>query len=235
MADGVVDQPVAACSSPASTASACCRSPRPPPRACGAAHAVGLRRGGGRAARPDRRPRGLAGADGVAPRRDPRAGAPGGRARPAALAQRVQRARARPARRRARATRGRARPGDRRRRPAPARAGRRHARRPRVAAIRRCARSRGGFGVVLGFAHDWADREATLRSWGSSSPATSCPRSTATSADARSADYVTSNKDELMAGAVGAIMEAIGKHKGATEAAAETARLIVLGPPSPVR
>ena len=34
-----------------------------------------------------------------------------------------------------------------------------------VAAIRTLQETTGGFGVVLGFAHDWADREATLRSW----------------------------------------------------------------------
>ena len=34
-----------------------------------------------------------------------------------------------------------------------------------VAAIRNLQEMTGGFGVVLGFAHDWANREATLRSW----------------------------------------------------------------------
>ena len=34
-----------------------------------------------------------------------------------------------------------------------------------VAAIRGLQASSGGFGVVLGFAHDWANRENTLRSW----------------------------------------------------------------------
>ncbi len=34
-----------------------------------------------------------------------------------------------------------------------------------VAAIRKLQASAGGFGVVLGFAHDWANRENTLRSW----------------------------------------------------------------------
>ncbi|MBX3482438.1 LLM class flavin-dependent oxidoreductase [Phenylobacterium sp.] len=34
-----------------------------------------------------------------------------------------------------------------------------------VAAIRKLAASAGGFGTVLGFAHDWANREATSRSW----------------------------------------------------------------------
>ncbi|MCA3742108.1 LLM class flavin-dependent oxidoreductase [Phenylobacterium sp.] len=34
-----------------------------------------------------------------------------------------------------------------------------------VAAIRKLQASAGGFGVVLGFVHDWANRENTLRSW----------------------------------------------------------------------
>ena len=34
-----------------------------------------------------------------------------------------------------------------------------------VKAIRNLQDVTGGFGVVLGFAHDWANREATLRSW----------------------------------------------------------------------
>ena len=34
-----------------------------------------------------------------------------------------------------------------------------------VAMIRRLQDVTGGFGTVLGFCHDWADREATLRSW----------------------------------------------------------------------
>lgn len=34
-----------------------------------------------------------------------------------------------------------------------------------VAAIRHIQEITGGFGTVIGFAHDWANREATLRSW----------------------------------------------------------------------
>jgi len=34
-----------------------------------------------------------------------------------------------------------------------------------IAAIRKMLASSGGFGTVLGFAHDWANRENTLRSW----------------------------------------------------------------------
>ncbi|MFT4988018.1 MAG: limonene 1,2-monooxygenase, partial [Acidimicrobiales bacterium] len=34
-----------------------------------------------------------------------------------------------------------------------------------VVAIRQVAEVAGGFGKVIGFAHDWANREDTLRSW----------------------------------------------------------------------
>jgi limonene 1,2-monooxygenase len=34
-----------------------------------------------------------------------------------------------------------------------------------VASIRQMVELTGGFGTVIGFAHDWANREATLRSW----------------------------------------------------------------------
>jgi limonene 1,2-monooxygenase len=34
-----------------------------------------------------------------------------------------------------------------------------------VASIRKLVELTGGFGTVIGFAHDWANREATLRSW----------------------------------------------------------------------
>jgi limonene 1,2-monooxygenase len=34
-----------------------------------------------------------------------------------------------------------------------------------VAAIRKLSASAGGFGTVLGFAHDWANRENTAKSW----------------------------------------------------------------------
>lgn len=34
-----------------------------------------------------------------------------------------------------------------------------------IAAIRKLAASSGGFGTVLGFAHDWANRENTMKSW----------------------------------------------------------------------
>ena len=63
----------AGCSSPASTASACCRSPRTRPRASRPCRRSGASpRRAPRPARPDGRPRRLAGADGVAPRRETR-------------------------------------------------------------------------------------------------------------------------------------------------------------------
>ena len=66
--------------------------------AAGAADAVVVRRGSGREARQDRRPQELARADELAPRGVEEGRREGSEARPAALAQRVQRARARPPR-----------------------------------------------------------------------------------------------------------------------------------------
>ncbi len=105
-----------------------------------------------------------------------------------------------------------------------------------IAAIRSLHETVGGFGCVLGFAHDWANREATLRSWDLFARYV-IPEINGYLRPLRdSADYVGTNKGELMAGAVGAIMEAIGKHDGARKAAEDTARLMAnAGPPSPVR
>jgi limonene 1,2-monooxygenase len=87
-----------------------------------------------------------------------------------------------------------------------------------VAAIRNLQQLTGGFGVVLGFAHDWADREATFRSWelfaryvvpaldGSFRPLQA------------SADHITAHQAELMAGASRAVMSKILAHDGAAQA-----------------
>ena len=49
-----------------------------------------------------------------------------------------------------------------------------------VVAIRHLHELTGGFGVVLGFAHDWAEPRGDAAFVGARSPATWCPRSTAT-------------------------------------------------------
>ncbi len=91
-----------------------------------------------------------------------------------------------------------------------------------VAAIRHLQELTGGFGVVLGFAHDWANHEATMRSWelvaryvipeldGSLRPLRA------------SADYVHENQRELIAGASAAVMQKIMANETAAKAMAVT-------------
>jgi limonene 1,2-monooxygenase len=91
-----------------------------------------------------------------------------------------------------------------------------------VAAVRHLQELTGGFGVVLGFAHDWANHEATMRSWelvaryvipeldGSLRPLRA------------SADYVHDNQSELIAGASAAVMQKIMANETAAAAMAVT-------------
>jgi limonene 1,2-monooxygenase len=91
-----------------------------------------------------------------------------------------------------------------------------------VAAIENLQKTTGGFGVVLGFAHDWANREATMRSWDM------VARYVIPALDGRlkplhaSADYVSAHQTELMAGASRAVMSKIMSHEGAAKAMATT-------------
>jgi limonene 1,2-monooxygenase len=91
-----------------------------------------------------------------------------------------------------------------------------------IAAIRTMQEVTGGFGVVLGFAHDWANREATLRSWELVAryvvPAL---HGTVLPLQA-SADYVEANKVALIAGASAAVMQKIMAHEGAQAALVTT-------------
>jgi len=95
-----------------------------------------------------------------------------------------------------------------------------------VAAVRHLQELTGGFGVVLGFAHDWANHEATMRSWdlvaryvipeldGSLRPLRA------------SADYVHDNQGELIAGASAAVMQKIMANDTAAAAMAVTMKQI---------
>ena len=91
-----------------------------------------------------------------------------------------------------------------------------------IAAIHHLQQITGGFGVVLGFAHDWANREASLRSWELISryvvPAVNGTIRTMQ----ESADYVHDHKAELMASAGAAVMQKIMAHEGAQKAMATT-------------
>jgi limonene 1,2-monooxygenase len=91
-----------------------------------------------------------------------------------------------------------------------------------VNAIRNLQELTGGFGVVLGFAHDWANREATLRSWELIARYVVPALNGYVKPMQASADYVHDNKAELMAGAGAAVMSKIMAHEGAAKALATT-------------
>jgi len=91
-----------------------------------------------------------------------------------------------------------------------------------IAAIRNLQDVTGGFGVVLGFAHDWANREATFRSW------ELCARYVIPAINGlfrnqqRSADFLHENQKQLIAGAGAAVMAKIQEDPRAAAAMAVT-------------
>jgi limonene 1,2-monooxygenase len=91
-----------------------------------------------------------------------------------------------------------------------------------IAAIRRLQEATGGFGVVLGFAHDWADREATMRSWELFARYVIPEINGILKPMQTSRDWCAERKDTLIAGAGQAIAKQIFSHQGATEAFAIT-------------
>jgi limonene 1,2-monooxygenase len=80
----------------------------------------------------------------------------------------------------------------------------------------------GGFGTVLGFAHDWANREATWRSWELFARYVIPEVNGQLRGLRRSADYLAANKAELMAGASAAIMQKVLANDKAAAAMAVT-------------
>ena len=75
-----------------------------------------------------------------------------------------------------------------------------------VKTIRALQEVTGGFGVVLGFAHDWANPEATLRSWNLFARYVIPEINGHTRNLKASAEYLAANKVELMAGLQRAIL-----------------------------
>jgi limonene 1,2-monooxygenase len=91
-----------------------------------------------------------------------------------------------------------------------------------VTMIRKLQETTGGFGTVLGFCHDWADREATLRSWELFARYV-VPELQGTTRNIRaSAQYLHDNQADLMGGASRAVMSKIMSHEGAAAAMATT-------------
>ena len=87
-----------------------------------------------------------------------------------------------------------------------------------IAAIRHLQDITGGFGVVLGFAHDWANKEASKRSWEMVSRYVIPALNGTFRPMQASADYVEANKTALIAGASAAVMQKIMAHEGAQAA-----------------
>ena len=94
-----------------------------------------------------------------------------------------------------------------------------------VAAIANLQKVSGGFGTLIGFAHDWAPREAQLRSFEMFARYVIPRVNGMIEPVQRSADFVSENKGQLMEAAGQAVLSAIRQHN-ATHArpdAAETA------------
>jgi limonene 1,2-monooxygenase len=91
-----------------------------------------------------------------------------------------------------------------------------------VAAIRNLQQLTGGFGVVLGFAHDWANPEATARSWDLVARYVVPALNGYVRPLQASADHLHEHQAELMAGASKAVMSKIMGHQGAAQAMATT-------------
>ena len=87
-----------------------------------------------------------------------------------------------------------------------------------VAAIRRLRESTGGFGTMIGFVHDWADREATFRSWELFARYVVPEINGYTKPMQASADYVEMHKAALMRSAGAAIVAQIKRDPKASEA-----------------
>jgi limonene 1,2-monooxygenase len=80
----------------------------------------------------------------------------------------------------------------------------------------------GGFGTVLGFAHDWATPEQTARSWDLVARYVVPAVNGHLTAQRASAAFVAERKSQLMAGASAAVMSKIMSHQGASAAMATT-------------
>lgn len=98
-----------------------------------------------------------------------------------------------------------------------------------IAAIRNLQKISGGLGAVIGFAHDWANREATLRSWELFARYVIPEINGYNGALRESAQYVGERSGELMAGATAAVMAKIKADKRAAAALEITARQMDTG------
>jgi limonene 1,2-monooxygenase len=99
-----------------------------------------------------------------------------------------------------------------------------------VAAIRNLQEVTGGFGVVLGFAHDWANPEATLRSWDLFARYVVPELNGYTRNQKISADYLAAHNRELMAERAEAIKATVKGDQKAEEALKTTIAKMAAAP-----
>jgi limonene 1,2-monooxygenase len=91
-----------------------------------------------------------------------------------------------------------------------------------IEAILELQKTTGGFGVVLGFAHDWANIENTRKSWDLVARYVMPAVNGTIRPQIASADYVAERKADLMAGASAAVMSKIMGDEKAAAAMATT-------------
>jgi limonene 1,2-monooxygenase len=91
-----------------------------------------------------------------------------------------------------------------------------------IEAILELQKTTGGFGVVLGFAHDWANIENTRKSWDLVARYVMPAVNGTIRSQIASADYVAERKADLMAGASAAVMSKIMGDEKAAAAMATT-------------
>jgi len=100
-----------------------------------------------------------------------------------------------------------------------------------VKAVRELQRITGGFGVVLGFVHDWANRENTLRSWDLFARYVMPELNGYTTHLKASADFVADHREELSTGRAASILNAVKGDKRAEAALAQTVQQMASGAP----
>ena len=98
-----------------------------------------------------------------------------------------------------------------------------------IATIRKLQEVSGGFGCLLGLAHEWADREKTLRSYELMARYVMPQVQDTISWIDRSASWTSENKGLLMGGATKAVLQAIADHNAAKEQATDGAAFALPG------
>ncbi len=91
-----------------------------------------------------------------------------------------------------------------------------------IEAVRNLQDVTGGFGVAMGFVHDWANHEATRRSWELVARYVVPELRGMMQRQRASQQFLHDNQERLMAGAGAAVMAKINEHEGARGALEET-------------